>query len=92
MITPEELLCELTWLAHIQCLFTQTTYSHPAHPQTRTHTEVHVHIESARPIPLLQTVPTVSVNYTMSMLLDTEQSSVYSHKTPQINGKREALK
>lgn len=34
-------VCELTWLAHVQCLFKQPTYTRMPHPQTHAHTHTH---------------------------------------------------
>lgn len=88
VISPEECpyyvnwQCSLTWLAHVQRLFKQPPYTHsPKHTHTYSHTKVHVHIEPARPIPLLQTIPTVFVNWYTLMLLNVEQTYNYSHKT-----------
>lgn len=94
MISPEECSyyvnwqCSLTWLAHVQRLFKQPTYTTPptptitttTHTHPHTHTKVHVHIEPAHPIPLLQTIPTVFVNSYTLMLLNAGQISDQSHK------------
>lgn len=87
MISPEQCTyyvnwqCLLTWLAHVQHLFKQPTYTtkHPDPTKTQTHRKVHVLIEPAHPLPLLQTIPAVFVYQCTFLFLNAERISDQSH-------------
>lgn len=84
MISPEECHYYVNWhgwLTFSACSNSQHTPACPTpkHTHTRTLalTKVHVRIKPARPTPLLQTIPTVFVKYSM---LNAEQISGLSYQ------------
>lgn len=94
--------CSLTWLAHVQHLFKQPTYTttdtRPClqkrkKKKSQSRRKVRVLTEPAHPLPLLQTIPTVFVNWCTFLFLNAEQFSEQSlHKTTHMRLEMQAKK